>query len=82
MAVEFDLTLIPSVEYRGLSTDTKPTTDVDTGSIYYETDTGKRWQWDGLEWRAISREELSLQLQFRSNSLLEAILEALQGDDE
>lgn len=33
-------------EYRGLSTDTKPTTDVPNGSIFIEIDTGNIYFYD------------------------------------
>jgi hypothetical protein len=35
--------------YIGLSSDTKPTT-ADEGSIFTETDTGKKWIWNGTTW--------------------------------
>lgn len=79
MSVDFTLTLIPIAEYQGLSTDTRPQTDVTPGALYFETDTGRRLQWDGLAWNAISREELGLQLQLRQLTLLSRILESLEG---
>lgn len=32
--------------YQGLSTDTKPTANVGSGSSFYELDTGKCWLYD------------------------------------
>lgn len=42
-------------EYRGLSTDTKPTTNVANGSIFFEIDTGKVFMYDetNTQWREI-----------------------------
>lgn len=34
------------VEYRGLSTDTKPIENVDNGTIFIEIDTGKIYMYD------------------------------------
>ncbi len=34
----------------GLSTDTKPTTNVKVGSTFYETNTGQGFMWDGDAW--------------------------------
>lgn len=34
----------------GLSTDTKPTTDVPVGSLFYELNTGQGFIWDGANW--------------------------------
>ena len=33
-------------EYQGLSTDTKPITNIGGGSTFYELDTGKAWIYD------------------------------------
>ena len=41
MANEF--TVGAATDFRGLSTDTKPTTGIKVGSTYYELDTGKCW---------------------------------------
>lgn len=42
-------------DYRGLSTDTKPTTNVANGSTYLEMDTGDVYLWDAEneQWREI-----------------------------
>jgi hypothetical protein len=37
-------------EFIGLSTDTKPTKDVDPGSTFYELDTKKDFIFDGTKW--------------------------------
>ena len=37
-------------EYRGLSTDTKPTSDVPLYSIFSEMDTANDYYWDGSRW--------------------------------
>jgi hypothetical protein len=37
--------------YRGLSTDTKPTTQVATNAAFFETDTGKWFDYTGTVWR-------------------------------
>ena len=34
------------LEYRGLSTDTKPTQDIENGTIFIEIDTGKIYMYD------------------------------------
>ena len=34
----------------GLSTDTKPSSNIKVGSTFYETNTGKGWIWDGDIW--------------------------------
>ena len=36
--------------YIGASTDTKPDTGVDIGSLLLETDTSIWWMWDGSTW--------------------------------
>lgn len=36
--------------YTGLSSDTKPTTDVPAGSTFFETDTGHDFVFDGTNW--------------------------------
>lgn len=43
---------VGDVEYRGLSTDAKPTEDVINGSSFIEIDTGKVYLFDatGAEW--------------------------------
>ena len=43
------------VELRGLSTDTKPTENIDNGSTYIEIDTGKIYLYDGenQQWKEI-----------------------------
>ena len=38
--------------YLGLSSDTKPTTDVPAGARFWETDTGLWFQYDGTAWTA------------------------------
>jgi len=38
-------------KWQGLSTDTKPTlTDADSGSTFYELNTGEAFIWSGSEW--------------------------------
>jgi len=37
-------------DYLGLSSDTKPTTGINPGIQFYETDTGKTYIWDGATW--------------------------------
>lgn len=37
--------------YIGTSEDVKPTSDVPTGSFYFETDTRKTYIWDGADWK-------------------------------
>lgn len=74
-------TVTPFEEFQGLSTGDKPSgADIGAGSIYYETDTGDRWMWDGQAWAEISREELNLRLQFANNRLLSRILDTLEGN--
>lgn len=34
----------------GLSTDSKPLEKIPPGSIFYETDTGKNYVFDGTDW--------------------------------
>lgn len=45
-------TLVGDVEFRGLSTDTKPTDNVINGSSFIEIDTGKIYFFDaiGVQW--------------------------------
>ena len=42
-------------EYAGLSTDTKPTEGIITGSLFMEVDTGNIYAWDeeGEEWNKL-----------------------------
>jgi hypothetical protein len=37
-------------QYIGLSMDLKPTEKILVGSTFYETDTGKTYVFDGIEW--------------------------------
>ena len=37
--------------YEGVSTDTKPTTDIKEGSKLHELDTGKRFVWSNDNWK-------------------------------
>lgn len=48
-------TTMHSVRLRGLSTDTKPTTDVPNGSSFLEMDTGNVYMWDeeNEQWRQL-----------------------------
>ena len=50
-----DGTVVGDIEYRGLSTDTKPTENVVNGSAYIEIDTGKVYLFDatGETWNEI-----------------------------
>lgn len=43
------------VEYRGLSTDEKPTENIENGTIFIEIDTGKIYMYDleNEEWKEI-----------------------------
>lgn len=43
------------LEYRGLSTDTKPTENVENGSVFIEIDTGKIYMFDleNEEWQEL-----------------------------
>ena len=36
--------------YSGLSSDTKPTTNLTTGNLFVETDTNRIFQWTGSAW--------------------------------
>jgi hypothetical protein len=36
--------------YEGLSTDTKPTTNVPANTRFLETDTGNEYRWTGSAW--------------------------------
>lgn len=42
-----------TANYIGLSTDAKPTTNVEVNSIFWELDTGNFYYFDGTEWNAI-----------------------------
>ncbi len=42
--------------YVGLSTDTKPLSP-STGAVFYETDAGARYAWDGSAWQYVPRME-------------------------
>lgn len=46
---------VSSVELRGLSTDEKPTTGIENGSMFIEMDTGKIYLYDleNEQWREI-----------------------------
>ena len=44
------LTYVAGWKIIGLSTDTKPT-NVPAGFVFYETDTGKRYIWNGTTWQ-------------------------------
>ena len=44
--------MVHDVEYKGLSTDTKPT-DCATNSLFLELDTGKAFYFDGEDWNEI-----------------------------
>lgn len=48
-------TTMYSQQLRGLSTDTKPTTDVPNGSSFLEMDTGNVYMWDeeNEQWRQL-----------------------------
>lgn len=43
------------LEYRGLSTDTKPTENITNGSVFIEIDTGKLYMFDaeGTQWKEL-----------------------------
>lgn len=40
----------PLYRYSGLSTDVKPTKDIKDASTFWETDTGKEFEWRRIEW--------------------------------
>lgn len=42
-------------EYRGLSTDSKPTENITNGSVFIEIDTGKLYMFDaeGTQWKEL-----------------------------
>ena len=40
-------------DYKGWSTDTKPTENVGVNSLYFELDTGIFYYFDGAEWKQI-----------------------------
>ena len=40
-------------EYRGLSTDTKPTETAEVNSLFLELDTGKFYYFDGTTWNEV-----------------------------
>lgn len=40
-------------DFIGVSTDSKPTTDCDAGSTFYETDTKAIYIFDGTQWCAV-----------------------------
>lgn len=48
-------TTMYSQQLRGLSTDTKPTTDIPNGSSFLEMDTGNVYMWDeeNKQWRQL-----------------------------
>lgn len=73
--------LAPTEEYEGLSTDTKPTVNVEQGAVFLETDTYRRWLWDGLAWKATSREELTFRVLCSINNRLGQLLGMSQDGD-
>lgn len=40
----------PGITYIGLSSETKPTTDIVPGTKYIESNTGQKWIYDGSNW--------------------------------
>lgn len=42
-------------EYRGLSTDTKPTETAEVNSLFLELDTGKFYFFDGTSWNEVGQ---------------------------
>lgn len=42
-----------TANYIGLSTDNKPTTNVEVNSMFLELDTGNFYYFDGTEWNTI-----------------------------
>ena len=42
---------IPNVQYTGLSTDSKPSTDIFEGATYNEVDTHQLYYWTGTKWK-------------------------------
>lgn len=55
------VTRLSSYRFRGLSGDTKPTSSVNVGSLFTETDTGAQYSWDGSAWLAIPLDHANLQ---------------------
>lgn len=47
------VTVNATTDYRGLSTDTKPT-DADINALFLEVDTGDFYYYDGSEWAKVS----------------------------
>ena len=64
-------TLTASRYYRGLSSDAKPTDGVVLGSIYYESDTYRIFEFDGTAWLIPVKPTDAQQ----TNVLLEQLLE-------
>ena len=46
--------LVKGFYYEGLSSDTKPTTNVPTNARFLETNTGKEFSWNGSSWSQIT----------------------------
>ena len=44
----------PIYKYSGLSTDIKPTDSIKDGSTFWETDTGKEYEWRGTAWVSVT----------------------------
>jgi hypothetical protein len=44
---------ISRIAYIGLSTDAKPSTNVQPGATFYETDTGRHYIFDGSAWQPL-----------------------------
>ena len=62
--------------FSGLSTDTKPTSDVRTGSTFYELDTGRTFRLgDGEAWKEDKSIPLSTGQYQQSNSELRRLIE-------
>lgn len=40
-------------EYKGLSTDEKPTEDVPVNALFFELDTGDFYYFDGTDWNVV-----------------------------
>ena len=45
--------------YSGLSSDTKPTTNLTAGNLFVETDTNRIFQWSGSAWVTVELQVLS-----------------------
>lgn len=54
------ITRLAANRYLGLSTDTKPTTNVEVGSFFTESDTGELFTWTGSAWLGIPLDHVNI----------------------